>query len=466
MAAKSFEEQVREELEAVRLQPDASVWENVSAALTRRRRRFGILWLLPALVTAGIVWGIMEWKKPSATRVTAAHQQTGSENKKATATSSQSREKISADSREQHNDAGITAGEKAGVLTITPAIPVTRQVVTGSIQVNSDQQSKQDSGNTTSLSAGKITAAGNGEKEAEKQRAITDTVARNMVLEKQDLPASDTQKTAEVTPLPKDSAEQPISPVTVHVTKMKRPWLWQVSATGGFSGAGNPGTNNPLSYSSPTNAQYNPSSGNNLSGIAYRLPTEKGGMYLSAQVHAIRQLSKKWAFGFHAGYAVYTNTTGVGRRYSDSASLVYNLSTDAKSDNGYVYLSTDSTRYTNRYHYLLAGADIYRDISLGNSLLLRWNLSADAGVLLSSNALYFDKNAGLLYHNNSLLSKMQFSLSSGIDLGFGRKPLIYAGPRFGYTLSGISGNHPRKHLWYFGLRISAGLPGKRSGMQR
>ena len=82
MAAKSFEEQVREELEVVRLQPDASVWENVNAALTRRRRRFGIFWLLPALVAAGIVWGIIEWKKPSSTPVIVTHQQTNPENKK------------------------------------------------------------------------------------------------------------------------------------------------------------------------------------------------------------------------------------------------------------------------------------------------------------------------------------------------------------------------------------------------
>jgi hypothetical protein len=448
MAAKSFEEQVREELEAVRLQPDAGVWENVSAALTRRRRRFGILWLLPALLTAGIVWGIMEWKKPSATHTAATHLQTGSENKaenkfenkKATTAPSQSREKIS--------------------------IPVNRQAVTSSVQSNTGQQSKQEADNIISFPSGKITSAGNVEKEGAEQQAIIDTAARSMVLEKQDQPVSDTQKIAELTPSLKDSAEQPVSPATVHVVKTRRPWLWQVSATGGISGAGNPGTGDPLSYSFPNNAQYNPASGNNLAGIAYRLPTEKGGMYLSAQVHAIKQLSKKWAFGLHAGYALYTNTTGVGRRYRDSANFVYNLSTAAKSDNGYVYLSTDSTTYTNRYHYLLAGADIYRDISLGNAMSLRWNLSADAGILLSSNALYFDKNAGLLYHNNSLLSKMQFSLSSGIDLGFGRKPLIYAGPRFGYALSATSGNHSGKHLWYFGLRISAGLPGKRAGMQR
>jgi hypothetical protein len=467
MAAKSFEEQVREELEVVRLQPDVSVWENVSAALTRRRRRFGIFWLLPALVTAGIVWGIIEWKKPSSTPVIVTHQQTSLENKKTVNPSSQNREKISGNNHEQYAQAGTSGSTKGNMSTATSAIPGDQQTVTRNDQEKPVHQSNQDAGSAALFSAEGITTTSNKEKETSEQQAITDTAAINMVLGKQDLPVSDTQKTAELTQLSKDSANQSVSPATVHVPKTKHPWLWQVSAIAGISGAGNPATGKDmLSYSSPNNAQYNPGSGNNISGIAYRLPTEKGGMYFSARVHAIKQLDKKWSFGLHAGYAAYTNTIGVGRRYRDSSNFVNYLSTDARSDNGYVYLSTDSIPYTNRYHYLLAGVDIYRNIALGNSMLLRWGLSADAGILLSSNALYFDKNAGLLYHNNALLSKMQFSISSGIDLGFGRKPLIYAGPQFGYALSGTSGNHPGKHLWYFGLRISAGLPEKRSGMQR
>ncbi|MGV3595287.1 MAG: hypothetical protein ACO1NK_08555, partial [Sediminibacterium sp.] len=50
MPNKSFEEQVREELSGLRINPNNVVWQSVAASLEQKRRRRWAIWLLTLLV--------------------------------------------------------------------------------------------------------------------------------------------------------------------------------------------------------------------------------------------------------------------------------------------------------------------------------------------------------------------------------------------------------------------------------
>ncbi|NCI45972.1 hypothetical protein [Sediminibacterium soli] len=469
MADRSFEEQVRRELEELRMQPDSQVWEDVSAALSKEKKRFGVLWILVLLMAAGGTWLFFDRQILPVNRPTAAGQQPGVQtNIPATAPAVKPVMKTPvSDSLSTHHHAlplqatvaanmphtiahtSAPAGKRtvAGSQTILPGRPVT-----GITAADETAAPKPVPVQPTTAKTADLT-------DAEKTSTTVTPAAQASQMQPGEIPAKTVVEN-------KDSVIAGAAEKKTSITqKKRRPWSWHISADLGMAGiAERAPAADSANYASPApggNGLYNPGSVNNTAAISYKLPTEKNGVYLALQVHATRYLGKGSEMGLHIGYAQYANSTGIGRRLNTQSNLLANTAFDSRSDNGYAYLSTDSATYTNRYHFLLFGADYYRALVKNDSWSLRLRLGAAGGILLASNALYFDKNAGVLYRNNAILSKTQVQLSAGLDIGLGKQPVWYLGPQVGYVLSKTNDASPGKHLWNAAVRLTAVLPRKK-----
>jgi hypothetical protein len=119
-----------------------------------------------------------------------------------------------------------------------------------------------------------------------------------------------------------------------------------------FSGPGN-------FYNNPPNNSI-PPTGSPITGTV--IPEIKDAFGFSAHFKAASQLDKTFGIGFSAGYTLLQTATNVGRRV-DSSALASQAAYAAGSARAY-YVSADSLRYTNRYHYLGIGAELYTSFKL------------------------------------------------------------------------------------------------------
>lgn len=457
MADRSFEEQVREEMAGLLIRPGAAVWEKLEADLTRKKKRRGLIWFVFAglgILLLSAVWYNMQEIQPI-TKALQANLVSGrgsvSPKKEVRATQLDSNNAVTIHDKDNREQPAMIQDKAETAATFYKAVTDRKQVkqvlpVSADITEMSTRETKTNSS---------VTVADAIVSKADSVMAVADMVTQ---VPKEDI--SDSVFTAPFvkTVLTSDTMNNGIDAQTKKEKALaKKRWQLSLALTGGISGMRKlPGQT--LVYQSSIS---NPSTGGLPGGNNnYKVPSLRDAGSYGVTLLADKQLSKRYGVGISLGYESYRSKTSVGKRVDSSLqSSFYAIAADQR----FYYISTDSVPYVNRFHFAQASVSGYATYAMGKSLQLRWELGLGLSALLGSNALHYDNARGVLFTNRSLLRTLQWNLSTGVELGFGKQPFLFLGPQITWFIQSpyTDPGSANQHLFRSALRARMVLGKKR-----
>jgi len=455
MADRSFEEQVREEMAGLLIRPSAAVWEKLEADLTRKKKRRGLIWFVFAglgILLLSAVWYHMQEIRPN-TEALQANTVPGRGSvlpKKAESTTQlDSNHAVTIHDKEKREQPAIIH-EKAKTAATFHKKVADRKPVKQAILFSADTK-KMNTGETNTISS--LTVADAIVGKADSVVAVTDMVTQ---VPEEDITDSVITPPAK-TVLTSDTASKAMTVQTKEKATVTKRWQLSLAVTAGVSGMRKlPGQT--LVYQSSIS---NPATGGLPGGNNnYKVPSLRDAGSYGIILLADKQLTKRYGVGVSLGYESYRSKTSVGKRVDSSLQSSFFSS---PADQGFYYISTDSMPYVNRFHFAQAAVSGYAMYSLGKSLQLRWELGLGLSALLSSNALHYDNARGVLFTNRSLLRTLQWNLSTGVELGFGKQPVFFLGPQITWFIQSpfTDPGSADQHLFRSALRARMVLGKKR-----
>lgn len=455
MADRSFEEQVREEMAGLLIRPGAAVWEKLEADLTRKKKRRGLIWFVFAglgiLLLSAVWYSIRETpanvEEPLA-KIVSGKDSTPPQ-KEAIAVQPNSSNQIAINDQVNPERPGIIHDKAQTAATFDKAVAVS-EPVKEALPVSAGTAEKS-TGETGTISS--VTVADAIVSKADSATAVTNPVTP---VHKEDLPDSVISPPAK-TILSSDTVSNEMTAQTKEKAAVKKRWQLSLAVTGGVSGMRKlPGQTS--AYQSPLS---NPSAGGLPGGNnTNKVPSLQDAGSYGIALRADKQLSNRYGMGISLGYETYRSKTSVGKRVDSSLQSSFFSSA---ADQRFYYISTDSVPYVNRFHFAQVAVSGYALYSLGKSLQLRWELGLGLSALLGSNALHYDNGSGVLFTNNSLLRKIQWNLSTGVELGFGKHPFLFLGPQITWFIQSpyTDQGSDDQHLFRSALRARIVLGKKR-----
>jgi Outer membrane protein beta-barrel domain len=180
-------------------------------------------------------------------------------------------------------------------------------------------------------------------------------------------------------------------------------------------------------------------------------PTDsRSGLYFEAGIYAQKKLKKKTAVSIEFLVSSFSVRQPRGV-FIDS---VQGLSS---ADANRSYRTGNSSVYNSRYYYLNIPLMFHWQLNRNSRIPLVWQNGLSPSLLLGSNALVYNRNAGILYRDNNSLNKVQLSFRSGLYAQFGAvsKNPFSAGLFFNYQFTGLQGSNgfDKNHLSSFGIQI-------------
>ena len=439
MADKSFEQQVKEQLADLRMNPDASLWLNVEATLHKERKRRWQIWFF--LLLAGCCGAsFLAYYQFSKTR-----QQVSAMAKKTTIISKQpAKEKAAIAVTEKIQIAasiqpftpgkfpGRSKAEKGSsspVVTINnndflPVKPIAEVIIDPVVNrirmvLPGQRQAIIDTPN-----ANKIIGI---DKPVITVQTITTQAADTIFVKNE-------KETQEQEILPKPTVKAGDPPGTTVKKNKKNKWQWNIVFDAGTSGIRRSLGKGSTAFNAYATNPAN-STGSTVGQSQNIIPVFKNAFSFGMQLQANKPISKKHSIGISLGYSLFQTGINVGRRIDSS---VYFSGLSSYNTNGYYYNSADSVGYTNQYHFLRAGFELYAPFKLFKTVSMRWQLGSGLNMLIATNGLHFDANSGRLFRNNSLMTSVQTHFSAGFSFAIGKQPFIYVGPHWQYFISNLS----------------------------
>ncbi|MES2329100.1 MAG: hypothetical protein V4539_05815 [Bacteroidota bacterium] len=493
MADKSFEQQVKEELSALRMKPDASVWPVVEAALHKERKRRWLIWLFLLAGGAGAsFWGynhFIQEEETQTAKIPAQIQSSQKEEPKEILKTKDTTHIISQIQKriEEPVTTSVASGETVKNKTVLrQTVSNVDKNISVKVQTGEDVLAKKNTQSRVILKSkdtnpnnddpklslapitGKTTNSnftGDNKKETEKETPLIkqNTGSKDSAL----VSNGNEEKTKQVeTPIvtPTVQNEAPAAPAVVNTKKNK--WQWSIVAEAGSGGLRK---SLPIGFSTTNDFAVNaPANSNNNQAFAGKEPTIKDAPAFGIQLQATRQISKKHRLGISAGYSLLQTRMNVGKRVdsvlinTSNGSAAWFASITGPVYSNYYYTSTDSLAYTSKYHFLRLGADLYTPFRLFKKANLQWQLGVGINILAATNGLHYDPVTRKLFSNNALYTKTQYYMSTGIDLSIGKEPFLYIGPHWQYSLSNLTSEPGGgQHLFLFAIRTSFVIPKKK-----
>ena len=186
--------------------------------------------------------------------------------------------------------------------------------------------------------------------------------------------------------------------------------------------------------------------------IGYSNPSEiKSAASFNAGVFLEKNISDKNKISFGISYQYISFVNKVGSTIVPAGN---NLSLNSSGN----FYRADNTfnSYWNQFHFLEIPVSFNFQINKSKNVPLFWNAGINISELISSNALQFQSNPGIYYHDNSLLNKTQFGLHTGFSviLFTKEKAPITIGPYFYYSPTNIAqkGLYSKTHFSSVGIR--------------
>jgi hypothetical protein len=416
----SFEKDVQQKMDELRLTPSAPVWEKVAIEIrAEKKKRRGIIWfLLAGLLLAGawLLYPSLGKQPQLSTEKTSAQP----ENKRASNNLSTHAENKGPDAVTDHKEGGISKPQQA----TTHLQKHQRGETTGpatSINKASDASNQLQK---SAVVENNLNVAQKVEKNiASKQTAVavTEQVSKKLSINSSgNLPINKKEKSV-------DSAEKktalenalPNKPDTVLKRKVASATQWKKRLTVNAGWSGYADIFNSQLQSAPLNYSYSATS--TSPGVASKVAA---GPSLSIGFSLSKKIGGRWEFAAGIQYTYASTHQKVGdKKQGDTA---VRFSSDKVMANSF-YNNAGTNNYTNRFHFIEMPVSLSFKPSL--HLPLYVSVGASYGRLLSTTALTFSSASSLYYQNKSnylrntlpvftsvqweLYAKKRFSLRTG-----------------------------------------------------
>ncbi len=444
MADKSFEQGVKEQLADLQMQPHAAVWLEVEAALHKERQRRWLIWLflLLAASSGASFWAYYQFNKteqqinkvypkkilPKSTETAKEKLVTIYNNIETTQIIKPKKgfmqsKNLVIDKKNEYNSSNKPIIHERGKHTGKLIVRIENDTVLG---YNNSALRGQTSLQMDELGDSKLKGVNN-------TREIVETTTTTYIDT-----ASITTKRQTIEKIVVPATADTALPIPLLTVKNKKSNKWQlgISLDAGVSGIRNSLGKLVASLfdyaGNPSNINF---SGNLQFQSSNTIPVIKDAFSFGVQLQLTKPISKKNSLGISVGYSLFQTGTSVGRRID---STMYFSGLQRYNTNGYYYNSTDSLRYTNQYHFLRAGVDLYTPFRLFKRVQLRWQLGTGINMMVATNGLHFDAINGRLFRNSSLVTKVQTHFSTGFDIAVGKRSFLYIGPHWLYFISNLS----------------------------
>lgn len=426
MPGRSFEQQVKEQLADLRMEPDAAVWQGVNAALRQDRKRRWLIWLLALVVCCGSggVWWFAQQEETGQQRMV----QQSKAGDKTIKTENQQIQAESDGTKKAEQSANMKP-EITGNNFLSPGMLRNKNQTS---RISQELKTGEKKTETKEKAEAKTIVA-----EAGAVLSVPSTDKNLPVLQNDSAVAKITAVTDTLTPVPAATATALTTPVPKQ--KMAGNWTWSLYANGGKSG-----TRNAIFQANVGRLEnyYNaPSNGGQIGqpSTSSMPPVLHDAFSLNIGVELTKKIGRSNSIGFALGYGLYQNRIGVGTKKDSTISANSN---GRYSNSGEFYYKNAGggadQLYTNRYHFVEASVDFYTQFRVFKTVSARWQLGTGLAYLLGSNGLHYDKQDNLLFNNNELLRKLHVQLSTGIDFGIGKQPSLYVGPQVRFFVSNLS----------------------------
>lgn len=439
---RSFEEQVREQLADLNMQPEGEVWENVSSSLKEDKRRRWMVWMFllagsVSVATYGIYRSYEQPKELPVKTIVLQNKEKTNVNKASTIPQEVPQKSLT----KQQVFTGVSKRSP-----VKHALSLSNEQPGFIKKENSNQAISNPEENSAGLPVAASVVPETGVNVVKQPFIITDSATAKGSSNEIQTPGSPLvpKSAGNVSP---DSSSSPltVSDKKNAITKEKHPWklnalvdigqIYLMTANFGrgyslYAPSNSVPSNSALSSFPVTGFVYYDA----RPGFAYRLGLE-----------AQKAITKKWDIGFSLAYQSLATRINVGHKV-DSL-----LSFQTGGNGGYYIVGNDNV-HTNQYHILQAGVSVYRHFNLGKKVSMRWKAGVEGNWLFSSNALYYDAARNVLYSDRELINKVQTSISTGFEFGIGKTPFLYVGPGTHYfvtTYDKASTVYDVRHLWNF-----------------
>ncbi|HEU4469825.1 MAG TPA: outer membrane beta-barrel protein [Flavisolibacter sp.] len=461
-----FEKQVKQKMEELDFVPSEPVWDKVASQIKQKRERRRLIFWLPvsALLLAGGLWlaytageskgrsariketGVNETllrKQPAAdVQPAQAHAQASQgQPSLSTAFPEASMAGSSADAENINSYSSITNTKQqsaaAGLYNPRVQPAGTRARISFEVQEAAIGRKTEDPavGRSLENSTGSVPVLGKDPAADKKGKAIADSVAKaNTQTGPDPKPDSAVVKTDQ--PLNKKKSQKPS-------------WQFGVYTSAGISGYANRlslfgGSQEKAMLASPSNAALSPI----FAGVYGREPSEeKNDWGFTAGFTARRTLGKR--FGLSAGlqYSYYSHIIEVGRKVSQNVVLANSISVDRF----YTNFGNEYYDFQNRFHFV--SIPMGADFQVLSKLPLRVHAGLAVQKLVKTNALEYNAQSNVYYHNDGAFNKLQTMTDLGLSYTIPVKRFsLSAGPQMQYGLSSLKKGDAASHLFYLGMK--------------
>ncbi len=493
MADRSFEQQVKDELSSLRMKPDDTVWLEVEASLRKEKKRRWLIWFFLFAGCAGAsIFGYYYFYQNNIKEEFAKTKEIKSLTKEETkkdqvqkneltaakeiATNGSSemigKDRIVLHDKTKENDQKISKRFRDGQHSFKA---IGKNQVTGRVEKNENNTTNQSvlAENATVVNKMDKTDKSQDHLSSEKNVILdcteskTNDIDKNSVIPKttfsENTPiVKNEEKVAELQATVKETPATNDQTITVNKKDKKNRWQWRIAAEAGTGGLRNTFSLSVARDYSYSAALSTPGSGN-PGQATNNAPVIKDAFSYGIHIEANKQVNKKHRIGISAGYSLFQTYTNAGKRIDSafsSSSAAWGLTSGIYS--GYYYTPGDTIRYTNKYHFLQLGADLFTPFKLFRKISLEWQLGTGINILAATNGLHYDPSTGKLFSNNALYAKVQSYVSTGINFSIGKGPFLYIGPHWQYNFTKLTGQTgATQHLLLSSVKVSFVLPKKK-----
>jgi hypothetical protein len=183
----------------------------------------------------------------------------------------------------------------------------------------------------------------------------------------------------------------------------------------------------------------------------------QAGFSFVAGVFMQKGFGDRFSIRFGLNYHNYSASIRTGEKMDSNFLANFPIPSGSIRSANVYYPSGRQLSFTNHYQFLEIPLSLQIQINQGRSLSIYWEGGFSLSELIAANALHYDPYSGLYYKDNSLLTKTQLGASTSLLLGIPVSGFLFqAGPVFQYGISQISTDHvgPGQHLIYYGIKLA------------
>lgn len=463
MPENSFEKNVQQRMDELKLQPAETVWGKVYEKIRKekKRRRF-IVWffLFAFLLLGGGGWWLIN---DNNNRLLTNQNNLPIEAKEhvdKTAFDNQKNEIPNAGKQEEFE--GLTGAEKNKNETVKNR-NVSRKILKAGGK-NKNEINVRYNNNDSLIEMERKTIRVNDENlkyndssltESSKQK-ITDSASVAIPGNTSNV-LPDSLKTARRNPNQSNDSIQQLSslPPKDKESMKKSNWEWKIIGGIGISNITN-GIFEFFNDNRSAMADYAGSPGTGPSVPQYQQPPSSptNGIALELGVQVKRKLNNRIAFSTGLGFSSYSNLQKTGS-FKDTT-VVVNNGTNQVTARG-IYRNGGTESFTNHFYYLEVPVLLHWQLNKGNKIPITWQNGISFGQLISSDALFYNASSNIFYQDKNLMNKTQWLFRTGITAGLFNKTKhqATAGLQFNYHLRSLQKQKtaPTNHLTSLGVQL-------------